>query len=189
MVAKECNRSPGRPAVFLDRDGVINRAIIRNGKPFAPVNIFEVELIDGVGLSLARLRNMGFVNVVVTNQPDLSTGKQTSSTLGAIHDWMMNTLDLDAIFVCPHLTSHHCECRKPKPGLLDQARERLGIDYGKSFLVGDRWSDVEAGQRAGLQAIFFIDYEYVEPRPTGDFQTVKSLNEATEKIIKIIEKI
>jgi len=179
----------GRSAVFLDRDGVINRAIVRNGKPFAPVNFSEVELIDGVGLGLARLRNMGFLNVVVTNQPDLSTGKQTSTTLGAIHDWMMNTLDLDAIFVCPHLSSHHCECRKPKPGLLDQAREQLGIDYGKSFLVGDRWSDVEAGQRAGLQAIFFIDYEYAEPKPAGDFQTVKSLNEAAEKIMKIMEKI
>lgn len=178
----------GRSAVFLDRDGVINRAIVRNGKPFAPVNFSEVELIEGVGPGLARLRNMGFLNVVVTNQPDLSTGKQTSTTLGAIHDWMMNTLDLDAIFVCPHLSSHHCECRKPKPGLLDQAREQLGIDYRKSFLVGDRWSDVEAGQRASLKAIFFIDYKYAEPKPTGDFQTVTSLAEAAERIVNMMEK-
>lgn len=179
----------GRAAVFLDRDGVINRAIVRNGKPLAPVHLSEVELIDGVGPGLARLRSMGFLNVVVTNQPDLSTGKQTSTTLAAIHGWMMNTLDLDAIFVCPHTSSHHCGCRKPKLGLLDQARAQLNIDYEKSFLVGDRWSDVEAGQNAGLQAIFFIDYEYAEPKPTGDFQTVKSLNEAAEKIIKIMEEI
>jgi D-glycero-D-manno-heptose 1,7-bisphosphate phosphatase len=178
----------GRPAVFFDRDGVINRAIVVNGKPFAPVKRSEFELIDGVGLSLTRLRKMGFVNVVITNQPDLSTGKQTASDLDSTHIWMLETLDLDAIFVCPHLRTDSCYCRKPKPGLLEQARERFGIDYGRSFLVGDRWSDIEVGQVVGLRANFFIDYGYFEPKPIGAFETVKSLHEATERIIQMTEK-
>lgn len=179
----------GRPAVFLDRDGVINRAIVVNAKPFAPVKRLDFELIDGVRFSLTKLREIGFVNVVITNQPDLSTGKQTAGELDSIHNWMLETLDLDAIFICPHLRTDNCDCRKPKPGLLEQARERFGIDYGRSFLIGDRWSDIEVGQFVGLRASFFIDYGYIEQKPTGTFETVKSLHEATERIIQMTEKI
>lgn len=178
----------GRRAVFLDRDGVINRAIVVDGKPFAPVKRSEFKLIDGVEFSLTRLREMGFVNVIVTNQPDLSTGKQNASDLDSTHIWMLQTLDLDAILVCPHLRTDNCDCRKPKPGLLEQARERFDIDYGKSYLVGDRWSDIEVGQVVGLRANFFIDYGYCEPKPIGAFETVKSLHEATEKIIQMTER-
>ncbi len=178
----------GRSAVFLDRDGVINRAFVIDGKPYAPTRRSEVELLDGVGPSLSALRKRGFVNLVVTNQPDLSTGKQNFEELESTHRWMRDTLDIDAILVCPHLRNDNCGCRKPKPGLLNQAKQLFGIDYGKSFLVGDRWSDIEMGQAVGVHTSFFVDYDYLEPRPSGQFISVKSLCEATEKIIELTEK-
>ena len=133
-------------AAFLDRDGVINRAVVRHGKPYPPAEVAEVEILPGVADAVARLRSAGYaVVVVVTNQPDIARGSTTRATVDAIHAHMRAELGLDDIRVCPHDDVDGCDCRKPKPGLLLKAP---AYDMPASVMVGDRWRDIEAGRTA-----------------------------------------
>jgi D-glycero-D-manno-heptose 1,7-bisphosphate phosphatase len=171
-----------RRAVFLDRDGVINQSIIRDGKPYAPESAAEMKILAGVPDALLSLRNAGFLNIVVTNQPDVATGKIKLETVEAMHRRLKQDLALDDVKVCCHGDADGCECRKPKPGMLLQAALEFGIDLERSFMVGDRWRDVAAGQAAGC-ANFFIDYGYREKRPEPPYIAVKSLAEASSRIL------
>jgi len=163
-------------AVFLDRDGVINRAEVRNGKPYPPASIEELEVLDGVADGLRALREAGFRLIVVTNQPDVARGTQTRETVEAMNARLRETLPLDDIMSCYH-DGDACHCRKPKPGALLDAARRHGIELDASFMIGDRWRDVEAGQRAGCTS-YFIDYGYLERQPDPPFIRVHSLLEA-----------
>src|SRR5262245_4636693 len=107
-----------RRAVFLDRDGVINRGVTKGDRPFAPASLSEVEIVPGGRAALAELHRSNFALVVVTNQPDVPRGTITREQVTAIHASMMATLPLDAIMVCYHDDEHRCACRKPKPGML-----------------------------------------------------------------------
>ena len=169
-------------AVFLDRDGVINRAIVRDGKPYAPRSIDELEILPAVAEALQRLRAAGFLNVVVTNQPDVGSGKLARSTVEAMHAHLRNKLVIDAVKVCYHTEVQNCACRKPKPGMILDAAREFAIDVGKSYLVGDRWRDVGAAQAAGCRALF-IDYRYSEKMPDKPYVAVNSLAEAAEIIL------
>ena len=171
-----------RKAVFLDRDGVLNAAVVRAGKPYPPDTLDALEILPGVAEALERLRAAGFLNIVVTNQPDVATGKQRRGVVETMHDHLMRTLPLDAIKVCYHVEADRCECRKPKPGMLQEAARELGIELPRSFLVGDRWRDIAAGQAVGTRC-FFVDYGYDERRPQPPFDTVKSLPEAAALIL------
>jgi D-glycero-D-manno-heptose 1,7-bisphosphate phosphatase len=171
-----------RKAVFLDRDGVLNAAVVRAGKPYPPDTLDALEILPGVPEALARLRAAGFLNVVVTNQPDVATGKQRREVVEAMNDRLLRTLPLDAIEVCYHVEADHCVCRKPKPGMLQQAARELDIELPRSFMVGDRWRDIAAGQAVG-SACFFVDYSYDERQPQPPFVTVKSLPEAAALIL------
>lgn len=170
-------------AVFLDRDGVINHALVVDGKPFAPTDPGDFVLLPDVALALEKLRLAGYLCVVVTNQPDLSTGRQSRSTLDALHAGLLRELAIDAIKVCPHTDVARCACRKPAPGLILESAEELDIDLSRSFMVGDRWRDMAAGQAAGCKQVFFIDYGYLEQRPIAPFTVVTSLASAVELII------
>ena len=171
-----------RPAVFLDRDGVINRAIVRNNKPFSPMSVDEVEVLPGVPQALARLRAAGYALVVVTNQPDVARGRQTKAGVDAIHEHLATLVDIDEFRVCFHDDSNGCVCRKPKPGLLTAAP---AYALARSILVGDRWRDIEAGRRAGCRALVFVDYGYDEPAPVDADTRVQSLAEAADWILKL----
>lgn len=178
------DRGARRRAVFVDRDGVINRTVIRDGKPFAPATLAGLEILPGVREALERLRDAGFLLIVVTNQPDIARGTQTWDVVNAMHERLADELPMIAEFrVCPHDDKDNCDCRKPKPGmLLDAAREH-GIDLAASFMVGDRWRDIEAGQRAGCRTIF-VDYGYNERRPEAPDAIVGSLSEAADWILE-----
>lgn len=171
-----------RRAVFLDRDGVINRAVVRDGKPFAPDALERLEILEGVEDALKALRAAGFLNVIVTNQPDVATGRQRRETVEEIHAHMIATLAIDAIKCCYHVDADDCPCRKPKPGMLLEAARELGIDIAESCIVGDRWRDVAAGQAAGCTA-YFVDYGYAERAPDEPYVAVKSLLEAVGLIL------
>jgi D-glycero-D-manno-heptose 1,7-bisphosphate phosphatase len=175
--------SSGRRAVFLDRDGVLNRSLVRGGKPYAPRSLEELEMLPGVAEGLRRLRAAGFLNVVVTNQPDVGAGRQSLESLQAIHQHMSSMLALDAIKACLHVEADGCQCRKPRPGMLLEAARELDIDLPASFLVGDRWRDVGAAHAAGCAALF-IDYGYSEKSPEKPYVAVKSLPEAVEHILQ-----
>ena len=169
--------------MFLDRDGVINRAVVRNGKPFAPQSVGDLVILPGVEEALEQLRAAGFVNVVVTNQPDVGAGKMPRATVEAMHAHLAQELAIHAFKVCYHNEADGCACRKPKPGMILEAARELGLDVGKSFLVGDRWRDVEAARNAGCPALF-IDYSYEEKRPEKPYVAVNSLAEAAEFILR-----
>lgn len=171
-----------RRAVFLDRDGVINRAVVRGGKPYPPDSLAELEILPGVPETLARLRAAGFLNVIVTNQPDVATGKQRREVVQAMHGHLLSILPIDAMKVCYHTDADNCACRKPKPGMLLEAAAELEIDLAASFMVGDRWRDVGAGQAAGCKC-FFLDRGYEEKRPENPYVAVKSLVEAGDLIL------
>lgn len=171
-----------RRAVFLDRDGVINRAVVRDGKPYPPVRVEDVDLLPGVADALRQLHEAGFRLVVVTNQPDVARGNQRREIVDAIHDRLGSVLPIDEFRVCPHDDGDGCVCRKPKPGLLVDAARAAGIDLSASFMVGDRWRDVEAGRRAGCTTIF-IEHEYAERRPDEPDMIVRSLSEAADWIL------
>ncbi len=165
-------------AVFLDRDGVINRARVRDGKPYPPASLDELDILPGVGDAMRRLHAADFQLVVVTNQPDVARGTQRRETVEAMHAKLRESgLPIDAFYVCYHDGPANCACRKPRPGMLTAASADLRIDLECSYLVGDRWRDIEAGQRAGCTA-FFLDYGYDEPRPRPPYMAVSSLADA-----------
>jgi D-glycero-D-manno-heptose 1,7-bisphosphate phosphatase len=174
-------------AVFLDRDGVLSAAVVREGKPFPPQSLTDLEILPGVADALADLRNAGFLNIVVTNQPDVATGKQKLEVVTAMHDRLLNELPIDDIEVCYHTDAHGCECRKPRPGMLLSAAKSHEIDLSRSFLVGDRWRDVAAGQTAGCTC-FFVDRGYRERRPDLPYIEVKSLSEAAGFILSTFSR-
>jgi D-glycero-D-manno-heptose 1,7-bisphosphate phosphatase len=176
-----------RRAVFLDRDGVLNRAILRDGKPHPPATLDELRLLAGVRDACRKLREAGFALIVTTNQPDIARGAITAGQVAEINQRLQRYLGLDDIRVCPHDDAAHCACRKPMPGLLMDAARRWNIDLASSFMVGDRWRDVEAGHRAGCQAVF-VDHGYRERRPDGPYLRVRSLREAANWIIQTIHR-
>jgi D-sedoheptulose 7-phosphate isomerase len=172
-----------RPAVFLDRDGVINRAVVRDGKPFPPSGVKELELLPEVASSLHDLKAHGFALFVITNQPDVARGTQTREAVKAIHQALASSLPIDDIFVCYHDDADDCACRKPNPGMLFEARRKHNIDLSRSFMVGDRWRDIDAGHAAGCKTVL-IDYGYRERKPAHPPEaTVRSLREAADWIL------
>ncbi len=171
-----------RQAVFLDRDGVINRAVLRDGKSFPPAIIEDLEILSGVREAIADLHQAGFLIVVVTNQPDVATGVQHMDVVEAMHRKLREMLLIDDIKVCYHIETDGCACRKPKPGMLLDAACEHNIDLTRSYLVGDRWRDISAGKAAGCFT-FFIDYGYKERSVDAPDMVVHSLAEARQVIL------
>ncbi len=172
-----------RKAVFLDRDGVINRSEVRGGKPYAPTRAEDFELLPGAADAMVALRAAGWLVIVVTNQPDLATGKQSRTGIDAMHQPLRDAGMVDDIKVCPHVDADHCACRKPRPGMLLDAAREWGIDLNASIMVGDRWRDIEAGQAAGCRTIF-VDHGYAEKQPERPDSVVMSLAQAQELIAR-----
>jgi D-glycero-D-manno-heptose 1,7-bisphosphate phosphatase len=155
---------PAKPrAVFVDRDGVLNRAIIRDGRPYPPRTLETLEILPGVPQAVRRLRDAGFLVIVATNQPDVARGIQSRAVVEAMHAQLLAAMPLTAIQVC-YEDGDDCPRRKPNPGLLLDAAGDHGIDLAASFMVGDRWRDIEAGRRAGCRTVF-LDLGYTERRP------------------------
>jgi len=172
-----------KSAVFLDRDGVLNEAILRNGKPYPPRDPDELVITRGAGAALAALKRRGFLLIVVTKQPDVGRGSASRADVDRINSRLAAILPLDTIEVCQHDDNAQCDCRKPKPGMILRARERLGLDLYGSFMVGDRWRDVEAGRRAGCRTILIGD-GYGETFPHAPTIKLASLPEAAYWIIQ-----
>ena len=153
-------------AVFLDRDGVLNANIERDGRPVAPWRLEDFRILPGVPEAVRELRRAGFVTVVVTNQPDIANGRTLRATLDAMHDELRRQVEIDDIRVCPHVDSDACACRKPKPGMLVEAAAEHAIALEQSWLVGDRWRDIAAGHAAGCRSILVGDWDGGAP-PEG----------------------
>ncbi|MGH9627695.1 MAG: HAD family hydrolase [Bryobacteraceae bacterium] len=169
-------------ALLLDRDGVINRAMVRDGKPYPPISVGELELLPGVEAALHRSKGLGLANIVITNQPDVARGTQSREKVDQMHEWLSQRLPIDDILVCYHDDRDGCTCRKPLPGLIVQAVSKHGLDVAGSFVVGDRWRDIDAGAAAGCRTIL-IDYRYRERAPDHSPEArVLSLHQAVDWI-------
>ena len=173
-----------KKAISLDRDGVINKTVIKEGLPFSPPSFVQLEILPGVKESISKLQKLNFVCLVVTNQPDVSRGKIEKKTVIKMNNYLKNEIKLDDIFVCYHDDHDNCKCRKPKPGLLLEASKKWDIDLNKSYMIGDRWKDIEAGKSAGCK-IIFIDCNYKETKTKNPNFTIDSLLYS----VHIIEKL
>jgi transaldolase len=171
--------------VFLDRDGVINRTSIRDGVPHPPPCVDEVEILPGVAEALQLLARRGLPLIVVTNQPDVARGTQTAERVEAINRYLEQRLPITAVYTCYHDNADHCDCRKPKPGMLIRAAREHGIDLSRSFMVGDRWGDVEAGRAAGCKT-FLIELPYSQGHRCTPDARVADLAEAAAVILRTL---
>jgi D-glycero-D-manno-heptose 1,7-bisphosphate phosphatase len=171
-----------KKAVFLDRDGVVNQSIIRNGKPYSPSRIEDVVIIEGASKAVSKLVESGFEVVVVTNQPDIARKKISFESIKLINNYIKEKTSIYNFYICPHDDLDNCECRKPNIGMLLKASEELKLNLSQSIMIGDRWKDIEAGQRAGCKC-YFIDYKYNEKLPTQPFIEVESLLHASKLIL------
>ena len=173
-----------KKSVFLDRDGVINKVYIKDGLPQSPNSLNELKILPGVRESIIKLKKLNFTCLMVTNQPNVSRKKIDKNSVIQMNNFLKNEIALDDIFVCYHDDSDNCNCRKPKPGLLLQAGKKWDVDFKKSFMIGDRWRDIQAGEKVGCKTIF-LDYKYNEKKPKKpDFVSDSLLNAA-----HIIEKL
>jgi len=171
-----------RTAVFLDRDGVINRAVVKDGKPYPPQSLGEIEILPGVAEAIRSLKAAGYLVVVVSNQPDVARGTQSREAVESMNRHLGSILGIEHFQVCYHDDGDNCHCRKPKPGLLTDAAALLGIDLSGSVLVGDRWRDISAGKAAGCRTIW-IDRGYRERQPEDFDLRAASLLDASQWIV------
>jgi D-glycero-D-manno-heptose 1,7-bisphosphate phosphatase len=170
-------------AVFLDRDGVINANLMRNGKPVAPTNLADFRFLPGIAKAAQRLKRAGFLLVIVTNQPDIANGITPRAVMEDMHAEIRRQLPIDDIMICFHTDADRCSCRKPKPGLILDAATRHGIDLEASYLIGDRWRDVLAGQAAGCGCTIMIDHGVQQDQPCTPDRSVSSPLEAVDYIL------
>lgn len=173
-------------AVFLDRDGVLNKSIVIKGKPYPPKSIDEVEFCEDVREATANLINANFLLIGITNQPDVARGLIKKEKVEEINTYIKKKLKLNSILTCYHDDKDMCNCRKPLPGNILLASKKYNINLSESYMVGDRWRDIEAGFLSGCKT-FFIDYNYVEKYPVNFDFKVKSLYEASKIILKNIK--
>ena len=173
-------------AVFLDRDGVLNRAIVRDGKPYPPASLSEFEILPGTKEALDKLKAAGYLLILVTNQPDVGRGTQQKSIVEEMHEVLRTILPLDEIYVCYHGYDGECECRKPQPGMLLAAAIEFKIDLKRCFMIGDRTKDMEAGKAANCKTILLKSSHTEDIRETPDAE-IKELSEFL-KIVPFLDK-
>ena len=173
-------------AVFLDRDGVINRMFVRDGIPFAPTTLEQFAILPGVVEAIAALKNTGFRVIVATNQPDVGAGKVAREIVEAMNARVQQECRVDDVRVCYHTEVDRCACRKPKPGLLVDAARDWSLDLRGSYMVGDRWRDIVAGHAAGCRTVL-IDYNYSEQKAENPDIVVQSLEEASQRILSEVK--
>lgn len=176
------NRNVKNRAVFLDRDGVINQVILKNGRPHPPTSLKNLKIIPGVKEAISRLKEAGFIIIVVSNQPDVARGTLDRKNVEEINRWLGYKLLIDSFMICYHDDSDMCSCRKPRPGMLVSAAKQWQLDLTGSFMVGDRWKDISAGNAANCTTLF-INYGYNEEQPESSDYIVGSLFEAANLIL------
>ncbi|MDB2363384.1 HAD-IIIA family hydrolase [Candidatus Pelagibacter bacterium] len=171
-------------AFFFDRDGILNKSIIKNNKPYSPIFPRELNLNRDLLSFIKKLKKKGFLIIVVSNQPDIKNGKLSIYSLNLMNSIIKKFFLVDEIYICTHGKNDNCQCRKPKPGMLIEASKKWNIELSRSYIVGDRWKDIEAGKSMNCTTIF-IDYNYDEPKPKNCNYIFLGIS----KMIKSIEKI
>jgi D-glycero-D-manno-heptose 1,7-bisphosphate phosphatase len=170
-------------AVFLDRDGVLNKAKVVLNKPYPPSNLEEMEILPGVHEGIELLRHAGFKLIVITNQPDVSRGTADINLVNTMNNYILSELGIDEIKCCFHDDSDNCSCRKPKAGMIYEAEKKWNLDLTLSYLIGDRWRDIETAKNTDITTIL-IDNQYDEKKVNANFEC-NNFEEAVNFILKI----
>ena len=157
-----------RRAVFLDRDGVLTEPVLVDGRERPAWSLDELDVVTAAGAATRDLRAAGFLLVLVTNQPDIARGDVDAEVVVAINEHVAELLGLDAVYACPHDGHDGCACRKPLPGMIHEAAAALDIELAESWLVGDRWVDIAAGQAAGVRTVLVKRAHSMSPTSAGD---------------------
>ena len=172
-----------KPAVFIERDGILNRLRIEGLTQVSPMTLNEFHLKKEVAPLLNELRAAGLILVVTTNQPGLSRGCLARRELDRMHEALKATFAVHDLLVCPHEDSDRCLCRKPKPGLLLEAAHKWGLDLNRSFVISDKWQDAEAGRRVGATSMLVrspwmgdVHHDFVLPDLSSLVEKVLQLN-------------
>jgi D-glycero-D-manno-heptose 1,7-bisphosphate phosphatase len=174
-------------ALFIDRDGVVNEVILKNGSPCAPWNMEEFKVLPDAPDAIRKAKNLGLLAIICTNQPDVPRGFVSREDVEKMHLQIKEKTPVDDIFVCLHDDIDNCDCRKPKPGMLIKAAKKWDIELSSSFFVGDTWKDISAGKGANCKT-FLIKKNYNKTSmPDCDF-AVDNLSSAVELISTIIKK-
>lgn len=169
-----------RRAVFLDRDGVLVREVVVDGEALAPVSLSAFRLVPDAAAQTLRLRQAGLRCLVFTNQPEVARGSLSTTTLDAMHRELRDAVAVDQIYVCPHQDGDGCACRKPGVGMLTTGAQDWEVQLDESFVIGDRWRDIEAGRAVGCFTIL-IDRPY-SACETADAR-VQTLAEAVDTVL------
>jgi D-glycero-D-manno-heptose 1,7-bisphosphate phosphatase len=142
-----------KPAVFIERDGILNQARVERHHQVTPLTCDQFHLNTEAVPLFNEMKAAGLRLIVTTNQPGLSRGYQSRRELDRMHQLLRAKFPVDDLLVCPHEDSDRCPCRKPKPGLLTEAAYKWGIDLNRSFVISDKWQDAEAARRAGATSL------------------------------------
>lgn len=173
-----------RKAIFFDRDGVLNESLVIDGLPHPPATLADLRVTDGAAAAVAELRAAGFVTICVTNQPDVARGTLDHATAEALNLRLRHETGLDDVAACYHDDADGCDCRKPKAGMLLRKAEEWHVELADSYMVGDRWRDIDAGARAGCRTVL-IDHGWPERAPAHPPDTrTASLPEAVRWILQ-----
>ncbi len=174
-----------RPGVLLDRDGVLNRVVVREGRGVSPRSFAEFDLLPGVAGAVASLRAAGLPVLVVTNQPDIARGRLTPAELDRMHQHLRDRVPVDHIYSCIHDDADRCACRKPQPGLLLRAAAEFHLDLERTWMVGDSWKDVEAARAVGCRMIFVAGL-HADAGTSKPERVAVSLPDAAEIILRLM---
>jgi D-glycero-D-manno-heptose 1,7-bisphosphate phosphatase len=169
-----------RKCFFFDRDGVLNKSIVKKGKPYSPIKLSELIIDEDAADVIKYLRSKNFLIIVVTNQPDVKRKKVSKDFIISIHKILKKKLKYDDLYVC-YEDNNNSFYRKPKPGMLFSAKKKWSIDLKRSFLIGDRSKDIKAGLSARVRTIF-LDNGYQEKKPMFSHYRIKKLKDI-KKII------
>ena len=174
-------------AVFLDRDGVLVKSFVKKGKAYAPIKFKDFKIYKDSEKCVKKLNSLGFLTIVVTNQPDVGKKLISEETLRKMHTVLKKKTKISKIYTCIHTSEQKCKCRKPMSGMLIEAAKVDQINLKKSYMIGDRSMDILCGSRVGCKTIF-INRNYKEKKPTKQIASVRNLMEATKCIINKLEK-
>lgn len=171
-------------AIFLDRDGILVIPRFSNGRSFAPRSINEFKFYKNIKFYLNKFKELGYLNIVVTNQPDIQNGLLSLDVLKKMNRKILNLLPIDDIEFCIHNSKSNCRRRKPNVGMLEDASKKWNIDLKNSFMIGDRKSDIDSGNQLGIKTIF-VDYNYIEKKPLNANFFVDNIYDAFCYILKL----
>ena len=172
-----------RKAVFIDRDGVINKLVVIYGEKTSPKSLDQFEIFPYVAQATRRLRK-DYLVIVITNQPDVARGKMSEQELKKMNRKLFKLVEIDDLYICTHDDADNCQCRKPRPGMILEAASKWNINLEKSIIIGDSWRDMLAGKRAGIRTCYINHWSNSDGVIEYDFEA-KDLSDAVKKIYEI----